>query len=294
MKDIKVEISKIRQDPNDDLDRPCIGISSVEIMFLDTKEYFNLTDDSMEHKNYFEKHNSLFDPTVAGCYITPGEVTTLRAIHVHALECEAARRLTEDYMRYHYDTAGVPAEKKNEYTEFVPALLKQGKFEKYYYIALQNPHSGTLDVSEAVTAESRAEAEAILRSKVPEGRSYESYEVGITAIALADLIKEQESGIRFKMTDRYVERHLDPEQTSVREYNEKRRTFGKSGEDYYTVLKEENKIQVAEKIMRHRLGTTKITLAEFDRLAAAFAAAKTNEERKAFWDACAAYQQKEE
>ena len=165
--------------------------------------------------------------------------------------------------------------------------------KKYYRIILQNPNRGDMDVCDDILAENREEAEAILRSKIPAGRSYESYEVGITAIALADLIKEQESGIRFKMTDRYLERHLDPEQTSVREYINTMRTFGESDEDYYTVLKEENKIQFAEKIMRHRLDATKITLAEFDRLAAMLAAAETDEGRKAFWDACAAHPQKE-
>ena len=113
------EIERIKQDTDEMLGRKCIGLNSVEVVFLDTMQRFNLSED------YFQKKKSFFDPTWAGCYIVPGEITTLRQIHIRAIECDAAQYLINYYLDYHYDSIGIPEDRIKEYERFVPNLLKQ-------------------------------------------------------------------------------------------------------------------------------------------------------------------------
>ena len=113
------EIERIKQDPDETLDRKCIGLNSVEVVFLDAMQRYNLSED------YFQKKKSFFDPTWAGCYIVPGEITTLRQIHIRAIECDAAQYLTNYYLNYHYYKIGIPEDRIQDYKTFVPNLLKQ-------------------------------------------------------------------------------------------------------------------------------------------------------------------------
>lgn len=113
------EIERIKQDTDEMLDRKCIGLNSVEVVFLDTMQRYNLSED------YYEKKKSFFDPTWAGSYIVPGEVTTLRQIHIRAIECNAAEYLINYYLDYHYDSIGIPEDRIKDYKRFVPNLLKQ-------------------------------------------------------------------------------------------------------------------------------------------------------------------------
>lgn len=113
------EIERIKQDTDEMLDRKCIGLNSVEVVFLDTMQRYNLSGD------YFEKKKSFFDPTWAGCYIVPGEITTLRQIHVRAIECSAAEYLIKYYLDYHYDKCGIPSDRIQDYQTFAPNLLNK-------------------------------------------------------------------------------------------------------------------------------------------------------------------------
>lgn len=76
------EIKRIKNDPDPLLDRKCIGLYNTMVVFLDDGSRMNLTE------SYFKDKNSCFDYSYAGCYITPGKVTTIREIHIYALECE--------------------------------------------------------------------------------------------------------------------------------------------------------------------------------------------------------------
>lgn len=118
MEKILMEIERIEKDSDLDLDRKCIGLYNTAVVFMDTAEICNLTE-----CDYFAKKGSLFDPFWGGCHITPGEITTLRKIHKHALMCEAKSRLVRDYYEYRYDRIGIPIDKEQYYRMFVPELL---------------------------------------------------------------------------------------------------------------------------------------------------------------------------
>lgn len=117
MERILKEIERIKNDTDSDLDRKCIGLYNTTVVFMDTGKEYNLSED------YFQKKQSLFDPCFGGCYITPGEVSTLRQLHIQALKCEAKARLVRDYYEYRYDRIGIPSDKEEDYKTFVPALL---------------------------------------------------------------------------------------------------------------------------------------------------------------------------
>ena len=116
MERILKEIERIKNDTDSDLDRKCIGLYSTTVVFMDTGKQYNISED------YFPKKQSLFDPCVGGCYIIPGELTTLREIHIQALKCEAKSRLVRDYYEYRYDRIGIPLDKQDYYKMFVPTL----------------------------------------------------------------------------------------------------------------------------------------------------------------------------
>lgn len=117
MERIRKEIERIQNDKDIELDRKCIGLYNTAVVFMDTGEQYNLSED------YFQKKDSLFDPCWGGCYITPGEITTLRKIHINALMCEAKARLVRDYYEYRYDRIGIPKDRTEDYKDFVPALI---------------------------------------------------------------------------------------------------------------------------------------------------------------------------
>ena len=123
MNRIIAEIERVKQDKDAILDRKCIGLNSVEVVFLDTRRKFNLTTEYSGKSSFFEAKDSLFDPFLAGCYIMPGEISTLREIYIHALKCQASQILINQYYAYHYDASGIPEARKDEYRLFVPALL---------------------------------------------------------------------------------------------------------------------------------------------------------------------------
>lgn len=111
------EIERIEKDVDSRLDRKCVGLSSTEVVFLDTMERCNLSE------GYFTEKNSMFDPCWTGCYITPGDITTLRKIHINALKCSVAAHLVYEYSEYRYDRIGIPDDKKEYYMLFAPSLL---------------------------------------------------------------------------------------------------------------------------------------------------------------------------
>lgn len=119
---IKAEIERIRNDVDPNLDRKCIGLNNVTVVFFDTRKQYNLSGDQFEERLYFAQKGSCFDPYYSGCYIVPGEVTTLRAIHIRALECRLKEKLVSNYFDYHYDTNGVPTDVVDLYNQYLPNL----------------------------------------------------------------------------------------------------------------------------------------------------------------------------
>jgi len=110
------EIERVKQEKDAFLDRRCIGINSVTVMFLDTKQEYNLSE------NYFADRHSVVDPCFAGAYITPGVITTMREIHIHAVKCDAISHLLDDYIRYGYYISN---SNKEYYEQLVPGFLKE-------------------------------------------------------------------------------------------------------------------------------------------------------------------------
>ena len=110
------EINRINNDRDEMLDRKCIGLNSVEVIFLDTKQRYNLSG------NYFESKKSIFDPFWAGCYVVPGEITTIRDIHIRALKNQMVAILIYEYFEYQYDKVGIPKDKEKYYKEFIPSI----------------------------------------------------------------------------------------------------------------------------------------------------------------------------
>lgn len=68
------EIERIKMDTDSNLDRKCIGLNNVTIVFCDTKKQYNLTGNQFEDNHYFAQKGSCFDPFYAGCYVLPGEI----------------------------------------------------------------------------------------------------------------------------------------------------------------------------------------------------------------------------
>ena len=88
MEKLIAEIEKVKKDTDEILDRKCIGLYNCNVIFLDSKEELCLS-------NYFDSKKSCFDYYFAGCYIIPGKITTIREIHINALECAIKSRLLE-------------------------------------------------------------------------------------------------------------------------------------------------------------------------------------------------------
>ena len=109
------EIKKIQNEVNPILDKKCIGLYNTTVVFLENGNQMNLTDD------YFKNIKSSFDPYFAGCYITPGKVTTIREIHINALKSEVRNQLIKEY----YEDKNNFIKKKEIFFEYLPELIKE-------------------------------------------------------------------------------------------------------------------------------------------------------------------------
>ena len=111
MERLVAEIEKVKNDTNELLDRKCVGLYTCDVIFLDTKEELCLS-------NYFDNQKSCFDYYFAGCYLQPGKITTIREIHINALECAIKSKLLSYANKYNR------IEPKEEYLikKFIPEL----------------------------------------------------------------------------------------------------------------------------------------------------------------------------
>ena len=77
---IEEELEELKQ--ADVENEKCLVIDAANVYLLDSKMKLSLTD-------YFSEkwRNSVFRPMWSMCFTTPGEITTLKQIHVHCLEC---------------------------------------------------------------------------------------------------------------------------------------------------------------------------------------------------------------
>ena len=114
MEKILKEIDRIKADPDTFLDKKCIGLYNTTVIFLEDGRKMNLTE------SYFKEKNSCFDYSYAGCYITPGRITTIREIHIYALESQIRNILVEGYFKN-----GIFVEVNMElYKKYLPSLFK--------------------------------------------------------------------------------------------------------------------------------------------------------------------------
>ncbi len=111
------EIKRIEVDNDPILDEKCIGLYNTMVVFLKTGKIMNLSE------NYFNDKNSFFDFYFAGCYITPGEITTIRKIHINALKSEIRNQLIHQY----YEDKNNFNKKKELYFEYLPDFIKEIK-----------------------------------------------------------------------------------------------------------------------------------------------------------------------
>ena len=107
------EIELTQNEDNPSLDKKCIGLYNTMVITLEEGKKINLTE------SYFKEKNSCFDPSFAGCYITPGKITTLRKIHINALESQIRNILVQDFFK------GRTIDKELEplYEKYLPELL---------------------------------------------------------------------------------------------------------------------------------------------------------------------------
>ena len=101
---IKIEEELVQLKNSNMENEECLVIDAANVYMLGVKKAISLID-------YFEENwrNSTFDPTWSMCYTTPSEITTIKNIKVHCLECWmkykiakkfAAGKLEEDCMEY--------------------------------------------------------------------------------------------------------------------------------------------------------------------------------------------------
>ena len=84
------------------------------VLFIDDGRKMDLTE------SYFKEKDSCFDYSYAGCYITPGRITTIREIHINALESQIRNILLGSYFKN-----GIFVEENKElYKKYLPSLLK--------------------------------------------------------------------------------------------------------------------------------------------------------------------------
>ena len=112
MKKLLDEIERIKNDPDPLLDKKCIGLYNTMVIFIDDGRKMNLTE------SYFKDKNSYFDYSYAGCYVTPGRITTIREIHINALESSIKNILIEGYFK----NDSFVEENKELYEKYLPEL----------------------------------------------------------------------------------------------------------------------------------------------------------------------------
>ena len=113
MKRILAEIERIQNDPDALLDKKCIGLYNTMVIFLEDGKQMNLTE------SYFIDKNSCFDYSFAGCYITPGSITTLRRIHIKALEAQIRNILVQKFFK----NRTIDKDFEPLYEKYLPELL---------------------------------------------------------------------------------------------------------------------------------------------------------------------------
>lgn len=113
MEKILKEIDRIKADPDTLLDKKCIGLYNTTVIFLEDGRKMNLTE------SYFKEKNSCFDYSYAGCYITPGRITTIREIHINALKSVIKNLLVEGYFK----SDSFVEENKKLYEKYLQNLL---------------------------------------------------------------------------------------------------------------------------------------------------------------------------
>ena len=77
---IEEELEQLKQ--SDVENEKCLVIDAANVYLLDSKMKLSLAD-------YFTEKwpKSIFNPMWSMCFTTPGEITTIKDIHVHCLEC---------------------------------------------------------------------------------------------------------------------------------------------------------------------------------------------------------------
>lgn len=107
------EIEQIKNENNPILDKKCIGLYNTMVVFLEDGKQMNLTE------SYFNDKNSCFDYSFAGCYITPGRITTLRRIHINALESQIRNILVQEFFK----NRSIDKDFEQLYEKYLPELL---------------------------------------------------------------------------------------------------------------------------------------------------------------------------
>lgn len=114
MEKILKEIERIKNDTDPLLDKKCIGLYNTMVVFVEDGKRMNLTE------SFFKDKNSCFDYFYAGCYITPGRITTIREIHINALKSAIKNILVEKY----FENKNFVEENKELYEKYLPKLLE--------------------------------------------------------------------------------------------------------------------------------------------------------------------------
>ncbi|MBR2467489.1 MAG: hypothetical protein IKB42_00385 [Clostridia bacterium] len=112
---LEKEIKQVKKSKNEN--EKCIIIDAANVYVFNSKTKLNLVD-------YFEKvwPKNLVGPGYSFCFTTPGEITTLKNVHIHCLKCYFKYILVKYYLE-----DAVPEDCLVYIKRYVPNLLKKIK-----------------------------------------------------------------------------------------------------------------------------------------------------------------------
>ena len=90
---IKIEEELAQLKNSNTNNEECLVIDAANVYLLESKKQLSLID-------YFEENwrNSVFDATWSMCYTNPGEITTIKNIQVHCLECWMKYKIAKKFV----------------------------------------------------------------------------------------------------------------------------------------------------------------------------------------------------
>lgn len=150
----------------------------------------------------------------------------------------------------------------------------------YYKIKLVFDYDGDgcAWVEEYVNVNTRQEAE----ERIPQiAKDYEipkEYNVDIQETNIDEMIECEKEELWTKIRNHYIFRNYNRDTITIRQYADIQRELKKDKEKFYEMLKDENRYVRICELVKKKIGSSKITVSEFEQIVLALYNAKSNEE----------------